>query len=26
LFRLVSEMIGDHRVLSYSMMGRVVAL
>ena len=26
LFRLVSEMIGDQRVLSYSMMGRVIAL
>lgn len=26
LFRLVSEMIGDQRVLPYSMMGRVIAL
>jgi len=26
LFRLVSEMIGDQRVLPYLMMGRVIAL
>ena len=26
LFRLVSEMIGDQRVLPYSMTGRVIAL
>ena len=26
LFRLISEMIGDQRVLPYLMMGRVIAL